>query len=401
MKIRALLLSAAMLSCATMLVAQRVKEPKRPHLPAASDTNNAHAYYDFALNRLRKDPDEAADALYWSTRIDPSWADGFYARRVALLLGDTRRLINYWNGDKRTIQSDDIKRIDSLYFHALTLNPFVSQAIDKEIFEAVANEIAKRYERAGEGDAGSIRFAMDREMASAPAATRAWLAYGDGRFGEALELYAEAIKDDKRNGPLHIDRGRVFYRTGAIDSAVTELTLAMNDLRTRDKKELIYVYQSKALTEQSIGIAQLRLGHADAAKEAFGQALQEDLSYAPAHMQLAYMALDAKDTATALTEFDLAVQVRGDDPVSRYVYGFTLAAQGKNAEAEVQLKKAVELDPWYALPHFGLGVVLEARNDAADAAKQFNDFLSLASATDPRRAYVKGRVQALTAAPKP
>src|SRR5260370_9990844 len=88
------------------------KEPRRPKLPAGADTNNAFAYYDFALALLKEDPEKSADALYWAARINPTWADAFYARRVALLLSDKSRLLRYFNGDRRTIQSDEIKRID-------------------------------------------------------------------------------------------------------------------------------------------------------------------------------------------------------------------------------------------------------------------------------------------------
>src|SRR5262245_35273552 len=171
----------AMAVLPTVSSAQKNKEPRRPKLPAGSDTNSAQVYYNFALEQLRSDPDKAADALYWASRLEPMWADAYYARRVALLLSNPRRLMRYWSGDRGTIQSDDIRRIDSLFYHALTLNPFVSQRLDRQIFEAVADEISKKYERAGAGTSGEIRYLIDREMNSWPAAERAWLAYGDGR----------------------------------------------------------------------------------------------------------------------------------------------------------------------------------------------------------------------------
>src|SRR5207237_8276038 len=110
------------------------------------------------------------------------------------------------------------------------------------------------------------------------------------------------------------------------DSALSELTQAVDELRKTDKKDLVYVYESKALVEHSIGLVQQRLGDKAAAKEAFGRALQEDLSYFPAHVQLGYIALEAKDTTTALSEMDLAVQIRADDAPLRSLYGYTLAA---------------------------------------------------------------------------
>jgi len=379
----------------SVLGAQRGKEPRRPTLAAGADTNDAHAYYDFALDELSRDPEKAADALYWATRLEPTWADAFYARRVALLLTDPRRLMRYWTGDRRTIQSSDIKRIDSLFYHALTLNPFVSQRLDRNLYDKIADEIAAKYENDGAGNAGEIRYLIDREISSFPPGVRAWFAYGDGRNTDALRLYAEAIQADKHNGLLRVERARVFYNINQPDSALAELTAGIEELRKRDTKDLIYVYQSKAVTEQSIGVVQERLGHADAAREAFGRALQEDLSYYPAHVQLALMAVEANDTTTALTEMDLATQLRPDDEAARYLYGFTLTMSGRMDEGMTQLRKAIELNPVYAAPHLVLARILQASSYDDDAAAEYKAFLALSAQTDMRRADARRRLAAL------
>ena len=111
----------------------------------------------------------------------------------------------------------------------------------------------------------------------------------------------------------------------------------------------------------------MRLGHVDGRDEAYGRALQEDLSYYPAHVQLAFMAIEAKDTSNALGEMDLAVQLRRDDSAARYLYGYTLAAAGKFADAETHLRKAIELNAVYAAPHFVARPVLEGQSKKADA----------------------------------
>lgn len=73
-----------------------------------------------SLLRLRhrkpaKGSRKAADAVYWPTRLEPTWADAYCARRIALLLSDRRRLRMYWFGDRRTIEATDIRQIDSLF----------------------------------------------------------------------------------------------------------------------------------------------------------------------------------------------------------------------------------------------------------------------------------------------
>ncbi|HEY9229887.1 MAG TPA: tetratricopeptide repeat protein, partial [Gemmatimonadaceae bacterium] len=216
--------TAALLLLATVSVSAQQKEPKRPKLNAQADTNDAHAYYAFALQRLKDDPEKAADALYWSTRLEPSWADAYYARRVALLLIDRSMLSRYWGGDRRTVESKEVKRIDSLFYQSLTINPFVSQTLERQLFEAIADEIAGRYERAGAGSSTEVRYAIDQATRTWGPAFRAWLAYGEGRYADALALYAQAIKEDKRNGPLHADRGRIFLNMNQPDSALAEMT---------------------------------------------------------------------------------------------------------------------------------------------------------------------------------
>jgi tetratricopeptide (TPR) repeat protein len=355
-------------------------------MPAGADTNSARVFYDFAMSNLRKDPEKAADALYWSTRLEPTWADAYYARRIALLLSNRRRLRSYWSGDRRTIESKEIRQIDSLFYRALTLNPFVSQTLDRQLFEAIADDISEEYERAGAGNTAEIRFYIDREMQKAPTAMKAWLAYGDGRFEEAATLYAAAIKEDKRNEPLRLERARVLYQMNRLDSALAELKLATEDLRKRDKKDLVFVYQSKALAEHSMAIVNERLGNGDAARDAFGRALQEDLSYAPAHVQLAYMALETKDTTTALTEMELAAQLSPNDAAIHFIYGFALIASNKFAPAEAEFRKAVAANTDYAGPHFFLGRILEMAGKKPEALAEFRAYMAHAAKTDPRHA---------------
>src|SRR5689334_20030398 len=78
---------------------QNKNEPRRPHLPAGLDSNSAQVYYDYGLEKLDRDPEEAANAFYWSMRLNPVSADAYYARRCALLLSDQYRFQRYVQGD--------------------------------------------------------------------------------------------------------------------------------------------------------------------------------------------------------------------------------------------------------------------------------------------------------------
>ena len=392
-------LAIAFLTIAPSAHAQKPKnEPRRPKMPAGVDTNSAQVYYDYGLSKLQRDPEEAANSFYWATRINPLLADAYYGRRCALLLSDRWRFQKYEEDDRRTLQSDEVKRIDSLYYYSLTINPFLYKKLDLLMWRSYIGNISEEIARERNLSTNEVQFEIERWInQNASSGTRAWQAYSEGRFNDALRLYADAIDHAKHKAEYRADRGRLFFQLNQADSALAELSQAVDEMRKADKKDLVYVYESKALIEHSIGLVYQRLGNNAAAKEAFGRALQEDLSYFPAHVQLAYMALDAKDTTTALNEMDLAVQIRGDDPGLRYIYGYSLVASGKYKDAEQQLRKAIELDPVFATPYDQLGEALDHQGRGTEALGQYRVFLSLASQSDMRRKNVEQRVQELAA----
>ena len=94
---------------------------------------------------------------------------------------------------------------------------------------------------------------------------------------------------------------------------------------------------------------------------------------------LAFMALEAKDTTAALSEMELAVQLRGDDAAAHYLYGFTLASTGKATKAEAEVRKAIALNAVYAAPHFVLGAILEFTGRKADALAEYQTFVARAT----------------------
>jgi predicted negative regulator of RcsB-dependent stress response len=393
---RTLLLAALAFLTPAITDAQRsAEEPKRPVGPGIVDTNDARAYYDHGLMVLKKDPKTAANAFYWAARLDPNNADAFYGRRVALLLTDMFRLGKYWRGDRNTLRKADIKAIDSLYFHSLTLNPFFYEKLERVLQDAIIEDIIRQSSPSGAG-AGEMAYYINQYLNQAGWGERAFRAYGSGDFKEALEFYANAIKGARYKHYYRMMRGRLFFQIGFPDSALTELKLAVEEMRKRDQKDMVYVYESKALVEHSIGMAHERLGEKAAAKEAYARALQEDLAYSAAHTRLGYMAIESSDTTAALSEFDLAVQLRPEDSGLRFQYGFLLAEAGKHADAEEQLKKALAANPWYAAPHHTLGTLYQRQNKSAEALASFKTFLSLASKYDTRRLDAERRVAALS-----
>lgn len=365
--------------------AQSPNQPARPELPGAADRNDPWTYYRIGQSSLRRDPRKAADAFYWATRLNPAWAEAYYGRRVALLLRDPRKLMLYFRGDRGVVRSKEAMGIDSLYLYALTLNPFLGPQLDYMILEAVIQEISRQAANTSGASASEIAYQLEGYLRNGPPEWRALMAYRDGRFDDALSLYAKAVERAREKGGLLAERGRLFYQIGQHDSALVNLTQALVAMRKADKDDLVFLYQSKALMESRIGMIAHLKGDKAAAREAFGRALEEDLSYFPAHVQLAYLGLESGDTATVISEMDLAVEIRPDDPGIRYQYGYALGSLNRLKEAEVQLKKAIELDPDFAAPHFVLGDVYQASKRKPEALKEFQAFIALSAMNDPRR----------------
>jgi tetratricopeptide (TPR) repeat protein len=388
---------AVSLAFATVVAAAQAPRrlPDRPSLPEGSDRNDPWSYYRLANSYMPKDPERAADAFFWAARLNPTWAEAYYGRRVALLLRDRQRLVRYYEGDEGVIR--ETQGIDSLYLYALTLNPFLGPQLDYLILDAMIKEYSRQAaNRSGESPS-EIAWQIQAYLRESPR-WRALLAYRDGNNIRALSLYAQAIPRSKEKGGIIAERGRLFFQMGQYDSAFANLTQALAELRKADKKDLVFSYESKALMEARLGMIEQVKGNKAAATEAFGRALQEDLSYFPAHVMLAFVALETGDAETVISEMNLAVDIRPDDPGIRYRYGYALGTVSRLEEAEVQLKKAVELNPDFAAPHFTLGEVYQAGSRRPEAIKEYQTFLALSAENDVRRREVTDVLAALKAA---
>jgi len=379
---------------------KRRDEPKRPELPAGTDVNDPVAYYRHGMSRLERAPKEAAAAFYWASRLDPERPELLYAQRVAHLISEPRRLYNYMLGVRRVVRSKEIRALDSLYYRALMLDPYMYRQFDRLLFDrfiAAWIEEVERGRSPGTLDRALLEYHMNNYLRSAGAGMKAWLAYGERRFQDALRLYEQALEKEDNKADIHANRARIFYLIGNFAAAREEMGRAVEELRKEDEDALVFFYESKALYEHSIGMACEREGDIACAREAYGRALLEDLSYHPAHVRLAMLALAENDTATALGELDLAVEIAGENAVIRTAYGATLLGAGRLEEAAEQLEKAIELEPYYAHPYLLLGRALDGQGRGEAALAQYRAFLERASRRHEAIAQTTQRVRELEA----
>jgi tetratricopeptide (TPR) repeat protein len=203
------------------------------------------------------------------------------------------------------------------------------------------------------------------------------------------------VKHAKYKAYLRAERGRIFYYAGQHDSAVAEIGLAIDELRKQDSKDLVILYSSKALLEHSVAKIHEERGDIEGARAAYGRALEEDLAFYPAHLNLGLLALQLGDTATGVSELQLAVEIKGDDPMLRLFYGYLLAYLKRHAEAEAQFRKAIELEPYYARSYQLLAQVYDAQQKRLEAIAHYEAYLARAALRDRPRDEVVGQVEAL------
>jgi len=350
-------------------------ESKRPSLADAADTNDWEAYFDFGVSRLRTDPRNAERAFYWASRLDPSRAEPLYGRWVAYWMRFPGWFEEYVEERPSVLESPNVKQVDSLYERALFRNPLMPRTLTVLLYDQLP------------GTWGTDRY------------TSAVLAYGAGRFDAAAEGFAKLIRDDPvKRYRVRYELALCFTALQRYDSATAEVTALLDEMRRRDEKQLAHSYQSKELLEYSVALLQLARANSAAARAALQRALLENLAFYPAHATLADLALGDRDPAGAWREYGQAVELAADDPVVRWRFGAALARAGRADEAEVQLRKAVELEPLFAAPYFTLGTVLEARGDTARALAQYRDYVQRAPRSAPERVRAEQRVLALAAA---
>ena len=394
------LAAAALVACATASSAQRVREvPARPRLWAGADTNSASAYYLLGVQSLERDTRASAAAFYWAERLAPGWPDALYGRYVALLMSDPRRLEQYEMRRGGIERNPEVLAIDSLYYRAVQRDPFLHRKLEKPyLMTFFRNVYAAAIRReTGTRDEAAAEYLMQNLMRDTDPGVRAWVAYADGRFPAALQYYEQVLRRERHPVWLRLRVGQMHYLSGNYPQAAEHLRLGIDALRQADRRDVVRVYESKAVLEYSLAAALEGAGNADAAREAYGRALQEDLAFWPGHRRMAALAAARGDTATALAELALAVEIAPGEADLRYEYGYLLLASHKGLESAAQMKKATEIDPYYAAPHFFLAAMNDASGVAEDALEHYRAFLARAATDDSHLAQARARVAALSA----
>ena len=346
----------------------------RPRLADTADTNDPLAYYRLGDSLRYQRPGIADRAFYWATRLDPTFAEAYFARWRLLRRDNSQREMP--DGSIRDIfrvKPGTAAATDSLLSIAIAYSPFLDGALD--IPYSIVN--------------------MSERMAARDPTLAGMRAFGLRDYRTAVAQWAKAISDNPKQAMLHIPRAHAWVRLQEPDSAIADLTQLAQRLESVEHDSLMKAYSSKEFLYYAIGMLNGSRGRFPEARAAFEQALAENLGFYMAHARLSGTLVALADTATALSELETAILIRPDDPLVLIYEGNLLVNTGRVADGEKRIRAALRADSDYALPHIFLGMAAEARHDTVSARAQYADYLARAPRGAAERVWARSRLTSL------
>ena len=336
------------------------QEPDRPALPKGADPSDWESYFDLGVQKFKRTPLAAEEAFYWSSRLDPTRAEPLFARYAAFFAHTKDQDVTaYFRDDKEILQKPEFRTADSLRALALLRNPFVHRGLEILIFERIYG-----------------KFAVDRD-------TRAWVAYSNGEFLKAIELYSATIGRGGRDARWRrFDRALAYAAMDDYKNSLSDLRAVLAELRADEQRGAVRFYRSKHFVLYMIGTLHAAMRDSANARRAFQEALLEDASFAYGNAGLASVSRVQRNNVQAADEYSLAVELAPNDPVLHFLRAQVLFDLNRHADAEQDLTRAMELEPHWAAPLYLLGRVREKQDRPEDALAVYTRFVQMAPRND-------------------
>jgi len=353
------MVGAFLMLAALMTQAPASSPPGRPLLSGRADINDWQAYFDKGAEILQRYPNRADSMFHWAHRLDPSRAEPLYARWVTFWLKDIGRFEEYLDDDARVLESAEVIAADSLFLRAMQRNPLVPRPLVAWLFNALP----------GSWDDNP--------------ATRGWLAYSKRQYPLAASYFGQMTRsNNERYVWFHLARALTFMPDQQFDSATTEMNTLLARLRaSMDTQRMQSIYESQEIVTYAIGLLQIVRGLPDSARRSFERAVEENLAFFPAHMELGELALGRFNRGAAERSFRQAAELAPNEAWVQERLGAILLRMGKSADALVPLERAIQLEPYYAESYWLLAKAWEGAGDKTAAIKAYQQYLERA----PRR----------------
>lgn len=320
---------------------------------------------------------------------------------------------------------------DGQYTLAVEGTPLVTRSITLKVFDTESRKDIVNYDGPAPAQPqvfdlqGSLKVTYDIVLGAArpaPEAPTAVSAAGEavqrvpsllqeGDYQGALSRLDEALKSSPEDPSLHYYRGFALFKTKAYDKATTEIQRALeldpNQLGAHwvngailasqgKKQQAVAEFQKELENPQTdlptrinsyinIGLIHRDLEKDDEAIAAFEKVIELDAAQAEAYSYLADLYLDEGklDKAAEVQAKSRALGL--EDAKDAFNLGANYWNKKDIPKAEEYFKRAVELDPKFALAWRHLGDALIGLGKTAEAAQALRTYLELSpQATDTK-----------------
>ena len=191
----------------------------------------------------------------------------------------------------------------------------------------------------------------------------------EGKFGESIKILQSVVSSDPQNASGNFLLGKAFYAENKYQNAIERLTISLKGLSktTPEYREAV----------QMLGLSQYISGHLAEAIPL----LEQLSSWAPNNVEITY-ALGVSYVQTRQPEksratFARLFSVPTNSAAAYLLNGQMLFKQQFEETAEIELNKALEIDPKLAQTHFILGELAIYRADLAKGIEHLQKEIEL------------------------
>lgn len=340
---------------ATCVVAPlTAQEPLR--LPPDVDPNDWQSYYQEGFKHMMTRPDRAEQYFIRAARLEPSVAEAYVARFAAWWAARPELWRLWVREDRLALDDSGVQTAEAWLDKAYLINPFLQPTM--------------------------LMLASPGWTRHPPDAPywRGITSYIQGRWKESTQEFTKELRRGGDHWSAYYWRALGYVQMGKTDSAGRDLQAILDSIGRFEETHTLHGLLGSAELYYTLGLLRLKTEDRVGAKAAFEQAFVRNLSFYMGHQHYANILVAEGDTAGAIREYALAIQMQPADEVLRFNYGTILLQAGRADSAAAQFREAVRLNPDYAPPYFNDALALERAGHVIEARSMYEDFLARAPA---------------------
>src|SRR5690606_18200141 len=203
---------------------------------------------------------------------------------------------------------------------------------------------------------------------------------------DAQSLLSFVLGDLGRHGEARAATGRVIQLIPSLSRAQANLSLdrynhstyeeLVPERQQRHPRERMEVAREGGLAHYNLGLAFRRQGYYAEALREYRIALERDEDRLLVLQAMAELHLLKRDSQAAIELYDRILEEQSDSPKLWCERGVALHQDGRHVEAEQSYRRALEIDPLYAIAHNNLGVASYHAGNSESAMEAFRAALA-------------------------